>query len=116
MERIKVFSEPLTAFSSVGVTTSLPLDPETEPPRRLRSGGSAALAIISLEPRGCVGGHAAVGNQLMVVLSGDVKVAAGDPENPVSIQLGAGQAVRFTRGEWHESRSLAGAILVVLEE
>jgi quercetin dioxygenase-like cupin family protein len=60
---------------------------------------------------GLIGGHAAASKQLLVVLAGRVEVASRDER----AQLGAGEAVEWQEGEWHETRSLEPSILLLVE-
>jgi Cupin domain len=60
---------------------------------------------------GLIGGHEAASKQLLVVLAGRVEVATNDDR----AELGAGEAVEWQEGEWHETRSLEPSILLLVE-
>lgn len=69
------------------------------------------VQVSKAELDGVIGGHEAASKQLLVVLAGRVEVATIDER----LQLGAGEAVEWREGEWHETRSLEPSILLLVE-
>lgn len=95
---------PIEAFSSRAVA-SCPLG----------SGrGAAHVYALHFEAGGSIGRHRAGFDQLFLVVSGRGWVEGGDGSR---IELAAGQAARFARGEQHAKGSESGmaAIMVQLE-
>jgi quercetin dioxygenase-like cupin family protein len=72
----------------------------------------AALVVVRLGPRGRIGRHPAAGRQLLVLLTGDARVAGGDG---TPVQLQPGDAAVWEPGEPHETRSEAGLTALVVE-
>jgi quercetin dioxygenase-like cupin family protein len=73
---------------------------------------AARLDVMHIGPTGLVASHEATANQLFVVVQGNGWVRAGDgPETPIV----AGQAAFWQGGEWHESGSSNGMLVIVLE-
>jgi mannose-6-phosphate isomerase-like protein (cupin superfamily) len=71
--------------------------------------GDVQVSKVALD--GVIGGHEAASKQLLIVLAGRVEVATTDER----LQLGAGEAVEWGEGEWHETRSLEPSILLLVE-
>ena len=111
---IEVVASRLDAFGSHGVTTNHPIDPVSgdASPMLLRSAGPAHVVTAVLESGGKIGRHPATGTQLLVVVSGELRLS-GD-HNKV-VKLHAGQAVLFEPGEQHESVAETGATLAIME-
>jgi len=80
--------------------------------RLLRLDETAVLSLVYLEPGGVIGHHAAIGDQLFLVLlgQGDVRGAAG---NWQTVQ--PGQAVFWCDGEHHETRTEQGLTAIMVE-
>jgi hypothetical protein len=70
------------------------------------------VTCLHLAAGGRIGRHAAVGNQLLVLLSGDATVS-GDDGAPVPLR--PGQAASWVDGELHETVSVGGMTAVVVE-
>jgi mannose-6-phosphate isomerase-like protein (cupin superfamily) len=60
---------------------------------------------------GVIGGHHAASRQVLAVLSGRVECATGGEQ----LEVGVGEAVEWQEGEWHETRSLEPALLLLVE-
>lgn len=110
MRRIEVRELPLTAFGSTGAVQRLPT---AGPRQRWRTAGPASVVVLELAPGGAVGRHPTVDEQLLLVVTGSVSCTGGDG---AAVEVPAGQAVVFERGEDHETRSVDGATLVVVEQ
>lgn len=111
---IEVRPVQLEAFGSHGVTIHHPIDParqQTEP-AILRSGGPAHVITALLEPGGKIGRHPASRPQLLMVVSGNVRITGDGGQ---ALELCAGQAVLFERGEQHESVASNAVTLVIME-
>ncbi|MCB9451900.1 MAG: cupin domain-containing protein [Anaerolineaceae bacterium] len=88
-------------FESSGATVTLVAKPTT-----------LQAVIMHIAPRGVVGYHQAIHNQLFLVVSGEGWVRGETPERT---PIQAGEAAFWSAGEWHESGSETGMITVVLE-
>lgn len=93
---------PITHFGSVGLVMS-PIQ---------RGAGEFQIGCMHLEAGGIVGFHKAAGPQLFLVVRGEGWVRGEGPERHPIV---AGQAAFWTTGEWHESGSVTGMDVVVLE-
>lgn len=71
--------------------------------------GEFQVSLAQLD--GVIGGHDAASEQLLVVVRGRVAVSSRDDSG----ELGAGEAVRWQEGEWHETRSLEPSIVLLVE-
>jgi quercetin dioxygenase-like cupin family protein len=98
MHRVAFPSREITHFDSQGFTHS-----------RIAHGEMWQVSLVTLD--GVIGGHEAASRQLLVVLSGRVVCAA--PEEHTELE--AGEAVEWQDGEWHETRSLEPARLLIVE-
>ena len=98
MRRVELPSRAIDHFGSAGFTHS-----------RVARGETWQVSLVTLD--GVIGGHEAVGRQLLVVLAGRVVCSTRDG----SEELGAGDAVEWQTGEWHETRSLEHARLLLVE-
>lgn len=78
----------------------------------LRSGGSAHVVTAFLEPGGTIGRHPAVGAQLLMVVTGELRISGDDHQ---FVELGAGRAVLFEPGEQHESVARTAVTLAIME-
>jgi quercetin dioxygenase-like cupin family protein len=74
--------------------------------------GPASVVRIELEPGGVVGMHPATQPQLFVLVAGEGTVRAGDREPE---RVAAGDAVFWSAGEEHETRSETGLVAIVVE-
>ncbi|CAN5297715.1 hypothetical protein BH09ACT12_BH09ACT12_18290 [soil metagenome] len=72
----------------------------------------AALVVVRLAPGGRIGRHPAAGRQLLVLLTGDARVAGYDN---VPTDLAPGEAAVWEPGEAHETRSVGGLTALVIE-
>lgn len=71
--------------------------------------GAVQVSLAELD--GAIGGHETIGGQLLAVLHGRVEVSTRDER----VVLCEGQAVEWTEGEWHETRSLEPSLLLLVE-
>lgn len=98
---------------------------EDVPRRRIEAHGStgfdlgalgitadAALVVVRLAPGGRIGRHPAAGRQLLVLLTGDARVAGHDD---APVDLAPGEAAVWEPGEPHETRSVRGLTALVIE-
>ena len=92
---------PLTAFDSHAVTLT----------RVLRESQAHAV-VMHLAPGGVVGHHPATETQLFMVVEGEGWVRSGE-EKPVPIR--AGLAAFWEAGEFHQSGTERGMIVLVIE-
>lgn len=76
---------------------------------RLARGEELQVSLADLD--GVIGGHDAASSQILLVLSGRVACSTRDEQ----VELGAGEAVRFGEGEWHETRSLEASRVLLIE-
>lgn len=72
----------------------------------------ALIGIMTLDPGGLVGYHRALLDQLFLVVQGSGWVAGADRQRR---EITAGQAAFWREGEWHESGSEGGMIVVIIE-
>jgi quercetin dioxygenase-like cupin family protein len=77
-------------------------------------GDAAAVRmnVLRLNPGGVVGEHPAVGQQLLIMLSG-VGTVGTPTEGP--FEIAAGQAVLFEPGELHTTRTAVGMVALAIE-
>ena len=61
------------------------------------------------------GWHVNTGDELFVVLDGEVEMLHGDPESPTATILRAGQIAAFRDGEGHSARPIGAARVLVVE-
>ncbi|CAN5511579.1 hypothetical protein BH11ACT8_BH11ACT8_15620 [soil metagenome] len=101
------------------------IDLDSVPRRRIDAHGSrgfdlgafgltaeAHLVVVRLDANGIIGRHPAAGRQLLVLLSGDARVAGYDG---TPVDLRPGQAAVWESGESHETRSREGLTALVIE-
>lgn len=69
------------------------------------------VQVSTAELDGVIGGHEAASQQLLVVLRGRVTVST----RTESTELGAGSAVEWQAGEWHETRSVDPSVILLVE-
>jgi mannose-6-phosphate isomerase-like protein (cupin superfamily) len=98
VKRVELSSREITHFSSQDFTHS-----------RVARSETWQVSLATLD--GVIGGHEAASKQLLVVLSG--RVVCATPEE--HIEIGAGEAVERQAGEWHETRSLEPARLLIVD-
>jgi hypothetical protein len=94
VKRVELPSRAIERFGSVGFTHS-----------RVARGETFQVSLVTLD--GVIGGHEAASRQLLVVVAG--RVMCGEE------QLGAGDAIEWQEGEWHETRSLEQSKLLIVE-
>ncbi|WP_033541011.1 cupin [Planococcus sp. CAU13] len=70
------------------------------------------IGCMHLEENGVVGYHQAVTPQLLLVLNGEGSVRG---EIDQYFYVGAGDAVFWKKGEWHETRTENGMTAIVIE-
>jgi mannose-6-phosphate isomerase-like protein (cupin superfamily) len=76
---------------------------------RLARGDEFQVSLAELD--GLIGGHDAASPQILLVLSGRVVCSTREEQ----VELGAGEAVRWGEGEWHETRSLEASRVLLIE-
>ncbi|WP_031305720.1 cupin domain-containing protein [Brevibacillus panacihumi] len=81
--------------------------------RIVRTQGPVSIGCIRIGPKGVLGYHPAVVDQLFLVVEGEGWVRGKDDSEPVPIS--AGQAAFWEAGEGHESGSEEGMIAMVIE-
>ena len=108
MERIRF--GPEVAFSAqshlLEKATVAPLTPP------IRAGGPVQCAVFRLGPGGAIRRHPAVVPQILAVVEGEGEVSGSDG---VFQRVAAGDAVHWTAGESHETRTATGLTAMVLE-
>jgi quercetin dioxygenase-like cupin family protein len=92
-------SRPLTEFGSEGATITF-------------LGPDARLVRFELEPGGRIARHPAVGEQVLVVVEGEATVSGGDG---VPLDVAAGDVVRWSPGEEHETVARTRMVAIVVE-
>lgn len=65
-----------------------------------------------LEENGVIGFHQAVVPQLLIIVNGKGSVRV---ENEEYVKVQSGEAVFWTKGEWHETKSEKGLTAIVIE-
>lgn len=80
--------------------------------RIARMDGEVRVDCMHLDPGGVVGFHQAASNQLFIVVRGEGWVRSTDDTR---LYIEAGDAVFWKEGEWHESGTGAGMVVIVLE-
>ena len=70
------------------------------------------IALFNLKENGLIGYHQAAVPQLLIVLEGEGYVRSDESE---FIKLSFGEAVLWTAGEWHETKSENGMLALVIE-
>lgn len=113
MRMIEVQAVRLEAFGSHGFTINHPIAPAPDEmqPGILRSGGPAHMVTASLEPGGKIGRHPATRAQLLMVISGNLRITGDDDQ---ALELHAGQAVLLEKGEQHESIASNAVTLAIM--
>jgi quercetin dioxygenase-like cupin family protein len=92
---------PIPAHGSTGFTAAHVLRGET-----------AAVTVLRVAAGGEIGTHPAVGDQLLIVLSGEGEVSAADgPWQRIS----PGQAALWKSGESHTTRAISDLTAVAVE-
>jgi hypothetical protein len=94
VRRVELPTRAIEHFGSIGFTHS-----------RVAHGETFQVSLVTLD--GVIGGHEAASRQLLVVVAG--RVMCGEE------QLGAGDAIEWQEGEWHETRSLEQSKLLIVE-
>ncbi|WP_323794393.1 cupin domain-containing protein [Nocardioides sp.] len=72
----------------------------------------AALVVVRVAAGGRIGRHPAAGRQLLVLLTGDARVAGYDG---MPVDLAPGEAAEWEPGEAHETRTVGGLTALVIE-
>jgi quercetin dioxygenase-like cupin family protein len=70
------------------------------------------VGCMRLPPGGLIGLHEAAGPQLLAIVEGDGWFRGQDEERTA---IGAGEAIFWEAGEWHETGSDGGLIALVIE-
>lgn len=73
---------------------------------------AAHIGCIHLEENGIVGYHQAVSPQLLLIVSGEGLVR-GEKEEYFKVE--AGDAISWSKGEWHETKTDTGLMAIVIE-
>jgi mannose-6-phosphate isomerase-like protein (cupin superfamily) len=98
VRRVQLPSREIEHFDSHGFTH-----------RRVARGETFQVSLADLD--GVIGGHGAASRQILVVAAGRVVCTTRDDE----LELGVGEAVEWQEGEWHETRSLEPARVLIVE-
>ena len=80
--------------------------------RLARTEGRTVISYMYLEENGIIGYHMTPVNQILYVVQGEGFVC-GETKEYKRIQ--AGEAVFWTRGEWHETKTEKGLTAIVIE-
>ncbi|MGM9951611.1 MAG: cupin domain-containing protein [Lysinibacillus sp.] len=80
--------------------------------RILQTSAAASMGVMYLEEGGLVGYHQTTTPQLLLIVSGTGYVSIDQQEY---IPVGAGDAVFWQRGEWHETKTDTGLTAFVIE-
>ncbi|KAA8783836.1 quercetin dioxygenase-like cupin family protein [Paenibacillus sp. 4624] len=80
--------------------------------RIIQTSGNAHIGCMHIPANGVVGYHQAVSPQLMLIMTGAGKVRSGNDD---FIEIKAGEAVFWEKGEWHETISKIGLTAIVIE-
>ncbi len=98
----KATGEEIGLFGSQGFVLS----------RLAKWSAEGVVSVAHLLPNGVIGGHQAVGDQLLLVVwgAGEVRGAEGSAAPIIN-----GQAVFWQDGEWHETRTVGGLTAVIIE-
>lgn len=73
---------------------------------------AAHIGCMYLEEQGVIGFHQAVVPQLLLILNGEGYVR-GESEDYINVQ--AGDAIFWNKGEWHETKTDTGVTAIVIE-
>ena len=95
LRRDELPGRPLTEFGGVGYIRFV----------------SDSVVRIELPPGGRIGMHPAVDEQLFIVVAGEGEVHSG----PDAVHVVAGDAVRWSCGEEHETTTETGLVAFVIE-
>ena len=95
LRREELPGRPLTEFGSVGEIRFV----------------SDTVVRIELPPGGRIGMHPAVDEQLFILVAGEGDVRSGSE----AVHVVAGDAVRWLRGEEHETTTQTGLVAIVIE-
>ncbi len=93
---------PIEQFGSVNLMIS-PIQ---------RTEGQVQIGCMHIGAGGVVGSHQAACPQLFLVVQGEGWVRGEEPEHTL---IHTGQAAYWEAGEWHESGSAAGMMVIVIE-
>jgi mannose-6-phosphate isomerase-like protein (cupin superfamily) len=98
VRRIQIPARPIDHFGSRGFSHG-----------RVARGAGFQVSLAELD--GVIGGHDAASRQVLVVLEG--RIVCSTPDE--AFELGVGDAVEWQEGEWHETRSLEPARVLIVE-
>jgi quercetin dioxygenase-like cupin family protein len=97
--------EPIDAYGSVGASSV-----------RLADGaGAAHVYCVRFAPGGVIGDHEAGFGQLFLVIEGSGWAMTGTGAGRVRLDLAAGQAAYFARGEVHAKGSDVGMTAIMIQ-
>lgn len=74
--------------------------------------GRTVISYMYLEGNGIIGYHEAPVNQILYIVQGEGFVCNEQKEYR---KIQAGEAVFWTKGEWHETKTYAGLTAIVIE-
>lgn len=74
--------------------------------------GEAHIGIVYLRPGQIIGFHHAIVPQILLVIEGEGWVSGGDQ---IKQKLIKGQAVKWEKGEGHETSSESGMVAIIIE-
>ncbi|MFJ8354299.1 cupin [Bacillus paramycoides] len=78
----------------------------------LKHQGNIHIGAMHLQENGIIGYHEAVVSQLLLIVQGEGFVCSADKEK---VKVEAGQAVFWTKGEFHETSTEKGLMAIVIE-
>lgn len=105
--------QPLDVFNSTGFTFSKLLWLNED-------AGDLKISCAHLQPGGVIGHHPATVPQLLIVVQGQGMVrgagsGAGSGAEDLAIAIHAGEMALWRAGEWHETRTEAGLMALIVE-
>ncbi|MGN4423198.1 cupin [Bacillus cereus group sp. MYBK30-1] len=78
----------------------------------LKHQGNIHIGAMHLQENGIIGYHETVVSQLLLIVQGEGFVCSADKEK---VKVEAGQAVFWTKGEFHETSTEKGLMAIVIE-
>lgn len=80
--------------------------------RILNTDSKVHIGCMRLEENGIIGYHQAAVPQLLLVMDGKGEVRGQDD---INVNVESGDAVFWEEGEWHETKTVSGLMVIVIE-